>query len=826
MLALSPLHDMAALRQPLSNISTPRQPSASPLRPETPPLLPPKDEDGPLQSPKRDIDSYFYPMGMSRTSSIYTISKTSFARQLQDLTSINLPDASSLSESISALPTAVAATRALSSSAQQIQRWIQKANEVLGGLDAEDDVDWAAAAGKDGIPEVEAAIEKFEHLVTIYVETIEKVRGRDDIHTVPRTEYDFLLGTMEQVIHAWDGVRTSLKEVKRQADLALEWEELWNHVLGDIGAELSSLTKLVFEMEEKRHRIGIEDSSADLSMQELETIVEEAPEATANKVKNRFSLPPAYPSGGSPLQSPGIGYGPSTEDSSLLALFARMQPLRASLDFVPMRLDAFEIRAKPVLPSACSELQERKGSLENKWKQLEEDAELLRKELGEDRWVIVFRNAGRQAQKMAESIERGIVKLCEAIENGAHHNNPTGLAKKIGDYEAKKNNYGPAIQKVLTVIDRGVKDRLTINGEILQIQQDTRSLWNSLERSIKEMDGTVEDLNLNKSQQLRDSISTIVSNDISNTGSNRGTPGTSPSSSVIMGTASAKKSMQPKTPDLVNANRRSSIQSATSTRPNISRRNITLPAGQLNKRTSVSQSPLNRIASTSSSPGGRTVSGSSTPTASRRGTPLSVDYRPRWNAGTKVEYGDIAHNYKPFTPSARSKAILGDRQSSYSYRTPRSVSSSVLPSPSPLGRASTASPMPPPRAPTSRASSSLATRSVSRGRTSPSPARVVEMGSDNRPKSRLYTPGGTGSAQRMPSTRRTSQLPLPRLNSGVGGEEDEEKDEVPALESPTFRPKMAPRPATSMALSSTNRRISSLPSRTADKKDAPTKWRF
>jgi hypothetical protein len=43
--------------------------------------------------------------------------------------------------------------------------------------------------------------------------------------------------------------------VKEQVELAMEWEELWVVVLGDIGLEMEALSRLVFEMEEKGTRL-------------------------------------------------------------------------------------------------------------------------------------------------------------------------------------------------------------------------------------------------------------------------------------------------------------------------------------------------------------------------------------------------------------------------------------------------------------------------------------------------------------------------------------------------------------------------------------------
>jgi hypothetical protein len=140
-----------------------------------------------------------------------------------------------------------------------------------------------------------------------------------------------------------------------------------------------------------------------------------------------------------------------------------------------MRLSVFEARADSIFPTACEELEDRRSELDASYKKLEKDAESLRKELGEDRWVLVFRGAGRQAQKMYESVERSAAKLREAVDTGMHLTNQPTMAKKLENYEAKKTHYGPAIERVLSIIDKGVKDRLTVNGEILRLHAEMQS---------------------------------------------------------------------------------------------------------------------------------------------------------------------------------------------------------------------------------------------------------------------------------------------------------------------------------------------------------------
>ena len=649
-----------------------------------------------------DAESYFNSlnsMRSSRANSVCSLSRISLTSQLSQLTSLALPNATSLSSSISSIPTAPIAVSTLSSAADQIRRWLQKASEVLSGLDAEDDVEWAAAGGREGLEEVQDAIKKFESLIGVYVTAIEKLQERDDISDVSKEQLKTVVDQMERILEAWETVRRSLKGIKRQVELAMEWEELWNTVLGDIGLEVENLSRLVFEMEEARHKAlqaDPFDSIGALDMQELDTIVEEGERETSS---HRISLSNAL-SPNSPMEPPGTGIAP--EDDRLLALFARMQPLRASLDFLPMTLSNFHAKAQKVLPAACQELESRRISLEKKWKTLESDAQRLRQELGEDRWVLLFRNAGRQAQKLCESVERAINKLQEAIDVGAQHSNPPLLAKKVEAYEAKKIHYGPAIEKVLGIIDKGVTDRFTVNGEILRLQSDTRARWQITSSNMKNMDLALDDLTVNKSQQLRDSISSIMSMDRSldrsANGSTVDTPGSSPASSVVMGPTNGHK--RDESPGMNGLSRRSSLVFNSNTRLNGARRNLTMPLGspgsmQLPRKTPMSRSfTLDGRSSSrgpSPSPYAKQPSATSMPgSCSQRPSIPQADNKPRWNSSPKVDYFEFGHKPRPLPYSTLSSG----RRSSMAFRSPSSAGSHLhspgLALPSPLGRSSPA----------------------------------------------------------------------------------------------------------------------------------------
>ncbi|ETS06245.1 KAR9-domain-containing protein [Trichoderma reesei RUT C-30] len=630
-------------------------PSYSPSPPTPPPkesppveITPPVDVTPPevitFNHFEPEMSSYFT-QGHNRPGSIYTLSRASFANQLAQLNMLGIPDAEALSSKVSAIPTAPVASKALINAAEQIRSWISKALDVVTGLDSEDDVEWAAAGGREGLEEVENAIARFEHLINAYVNAIDELQNRPDIATVSTDDLNRAVAQMEAIAEEWGRIKHTLQNVRNQVELAMEWEELWNSVLGDIQTELDELGRLVFEMEERRHKsLAVAASGDNVDIGDLETIVEDNPLSAARlQPSNRFSL--ALP------MSPNSG-GTSTlsqDDSSLLALFARMQPLRASLDFLPMRLSSFEARAKDAFPTACDELEMRHEALDGSYHKLEKDAESLRKELGEDRWVIVFRGAGRQAQKMHESVERSLMKLREAIDAGMHLTNQPAIAKKIESYEAKKTHYGPAIERVLAIIDKGVKDRLTVNGEILRLHAEMQTRWETLKADMAEMDLVLEDIYAErKSQQLRDSISSMLSNDRSTSGSGMETPGSSPPSSVIM----SSFGRDPRTPARKHTNQlRSPNASSSSVRStSTNRRDSSLPA------------PVSRL---SKKPGNRQSYYPPSASSSTLRPASTMGQRPRWNSSSHAldaEQGRSPHrtpvpqrSTTSVTPSSTSK---------------------------------------------------------------------------------------------------------------------------------------------------------------------------
>jgi hypothetical protein len=769
------------------HIARDTRPPPPPLTPEIPPPPLPKDTPpltrrltNPTTPTSRDFfdpDSIsFNPLGLQRPGSIYTLSRASFANQLAQLTSLQLPDADSLSSKVSAIPTAQAATRALIGAAEQIRGWIYKASEVIGGLESEDDVEWAAAGGREGVEEVENAIIRFEGLINVYVGAIEELQCRQDIGHVSADDLRRAVAQMEAILEEWAKMRNTLHSVKAQVEIAMEWEELLNMVLGDIQNEMDDLARLVFEMEERRHKSTLGVPTGDgMDIGDLETIVEDTPRAPPRlqPASNRFSLP-AFPV--SPTSPSPSATGISPEDSSLLALFARMQPLRASLDFLPMRLSVFEARADSIFPTACEELEDRRSELDASYKKLEKDAESLRKELGEDRWVLVFRGAGRQAQKMYESVERSAAKLREAVDTGMHLTNQPTMAKKLENYEAKKTHYGPAIERVLSIIDKGVKDRLTVNGEILRLHAEMQSKWDELKESMADMDACVEELHADRrEQQLRDSVSSMLSNDMSTIASGNETPQSSPPSSVIMSSMGLNSSTHLKAPK----SRSASAMGHFATPGNPRQSSLPTPKSQVTRK------PVARMSTLSVPP----REGSATPTANSIPRPSSsLATRPKWNASTNTTNIDTGHNFKPLTLTTPSP---------YAKRSPTPIHSGSASTPS-------VSKLPTLRSPFSRAASEPPAFENTPSRNGPLLSFRDRLASPGPPpvQPRLFRP-------RLPSQTSTPPLASNNKNSTLANRRASLQPPRPAADLlQSTSPTAQRRPASSLAAS---RRTSMLP---------------
>ncbi|KAI0705215.1 hypothetical protein BC835DRAFT_1499380 [Cytidiella melzeri] len=149
----------------------------------------------------------------------------------------------------------------------------------------------------------------------------------------------------------------------------------------------------------------------------------------------------------------------------------------------------------------------------SEWEAVQKESQVLREELKEDKWLTVFRTVTDQADGMMTSLEKAINRCQDFIyqvdQRGpddaiSHSSSMSSLRSDkspvnmdvyntlLDSYEAKKKHYMPATTKVLSIIDKGVQDRVTKNGECLRRHAQCTQRWKNLNERIKRTDKDME----------------------------------------------------------------------------------------------------------------------------------------------------------------------------------------------------------------------------------------------------------------------------------------------------------------------------------------------
>jgi len=280
--------------------------------------------------------------------------------------------------------------------------------------------------------------------------------------------------------------------------------------------------------------------------------------------------------------------------------------------------------------------------------------------------------------------------------------------------------------------------------------------WETLKSQMSELDASLEEIQADKrNQQLRDSISSMVSNDRSTIGSLNDTPGSSPASSVVM--SGLIGGLDPSTP-AKNGKPRSDGKSHPP-QPG-GRRNVSMPAGsgQIPRKgltSRMSQYGATPPRRTSPSPSSR--QGSATPTGNRLPRPTStLDGRPRWNSSVNTKNTIIGHNFKPLSLTTPSPHAKSSPPLSHANRSMSSIHDSKIPLRSPLSRDNTSSPISE-ATPSRRSASGLGFRDRL---SSPGPySQQVLASSSTAPRTRRLTSQSSMSALSTSANRRASFQP-------------------------------------------------------------------
>ncbi|KAF8515068.1 hypothetical protein JB92DRAFT_2916096 [Gautieria morchelliformis] len=383
------------------------------------------------------------------------------------------------------------------------------------------------------------------------------------------------------------------------------------------------------------------------------------------------------------------------------------------------------------------------GALLRDWEAVQTEAEVLREELKEDKWLTVFRSVSEQADGMMKSLEKAVTQCQDFIwqVNKARQSEvalPLPGNASVGEpnpinlevftsihnaFESKKKYYMPSVSKILSVVDKGVRDRVTKNGECLRLHAEMRGRWRNLRERINRIDSEMESVRrmlVNRDLDRTETESTY-------------SRGTSKSGNGFLDTPSPPRSRAPSSTSTLSrsispfrkfAARLTGPGRSTPT-PKTARLPSTEPVPSLRERASVFFRSGHKVT--------QSISESSNGTSN---IPRQLDpKRQRWNSSTKVEA----------EPDLTIKATPPKRPS---------VGQAFASPPSMLGHRSVT--------PSSQTSSRPWSPSNS---TVSTPSTHVKPTSVSRPSSRATSSFGFPNATNpRPRSRTPSQIPVPALH--------------------------------------------------------------
>ncbi|KAJ7890455.1 hypothetical protein B0H14DRAFT_2689357 [Mycena olivaceomarginata] len=192
-------------------------------------------------------------------------------------------------------------------------------------------------------------------------------------------------------------------------------------------------------------------------------------------------------------------------DQSLMSLDERIETVSKGMKSISDSLEP--ILQNPATPTVSqgkdtsenSVILRKHATLAAEWEAVQDESDVLREELKEDKWLTVFRTVTDQADGMMSSLEKAVNRCQEFIwqvhrrsEDHLLHSTSSDSSQRsdkaptyevytslLESFEAKKKHYMPATSKVLSIIDKGVRDR-------------SAQRWKSLKERITRTDTEME----------------------------------------------------------------------------------------------------------------------------------------------------------------------------------------------------------------------------------------------------------------------------------------------------------------------------------------------
>lgn len=285
--------------------------------------------------------------------------------------------------------------------AEAVLAYYDTVGAVLKGLAAADDVEWVCA-GRGAISRVRELVAETPNVVEEVMSTIETVERTD----ANSAECHAIADLIQTAVQRWTEIVDMTESVRAQIEVAGEWRELHEGVLGALEDELEECADIAFALHEARFAEDAgEPDGWDVTGQDSD---KSHASSVIGLVERAQLLADVLCKSVDSDGTPATSTAEKRIDARFTEVTARLRPLQASLEFLHVRIDAFAARANDWFPSSVEALRAKRQACEDRLAEVSADVDALRDAAAADRRGTAVAKAVRTGGALVDVLEREI----------------------------------------------------------------------------------------------------------------------------------------------------------------------------------------------------------------------------------------------------------------------------------------------------------------------------------------------------------------------------------------------------------------------------------
>ncbi|CUM56484.1 uncharacterized protein AC631_05543 [Debaryomyces fabryi] len=236
-----------------------------------------------------------------------------------------------------------------------------------------DDIRWFYE-GKDGIYDLVKNMENIDSIIS-------QLLGTVDAHAHGLPDFTSLLGKFEETSDLLLEVKKYLIVFKKKVDIAINFVEINDNIIGTLLREIEQCIDIYLNLLE----LKLSSPKRHLSKFNLEVII--------SKMKINYLTSTNFST--KSLRLPTFNELDEHLYNEYLSLEARISPLKVSLEYLPLRIEEFNIFCKSIsvanlFPHSLSTIEDNHSKLTKRWEHLQNGLKLIKRESLDSKWNEIF----------------------------------------------------------------------------------------------------------------------------------------------------------------------------------------------------------------------------------------------------------------------------------------------------------------------------------------------------------------------------------------------------------------------------------------------------